>query len=468
MGIDLFAAETGFYLAELVTHFDDVLSPEIVDRVKAEIEVRIFQDYLARGDTYGWYQTRMNWNGVCNSSVGNAFLLLEEDTDRLAEALEMVLRGLEVYLEGGFEADGGSTEGVGYWSYGLKNMICFSEMLRQRTKGRVDLLSSVDKLKKVAVYPLKVMLSPGRFANFSDSDERTSFSPGVVSRLAERTGQPEARKVLAGPGAQTTLPWRLPMALRTMLWWDGEHPSDVTIGDAQLPEVGIARLVAEMPTGMPVVVAFKAGHNAENHNQNDVGSFIVHVGGETVLCDPGRGLYSRQYFSDARYENVFANSYGHNLPVVAGELQAAGREYAGKVLAFEPGAEPKAIEAEIAEAYPVESLQRLRRTLSLVSEGDRAGTVTLTDAFELEGEGASVQEALVTWLDVEVDGATAVIHAADCDVVLAIESPEGAAFDLEVLAEASEANRKPGILKRLTVDLDPQSQPEFVVSLVCG
>jgi hypothetical protein len=138
------------------------------------------------------------------------------------------------------------------------------------------------------------------------------------------------------------------------------------------------------------------------------------------------------------------------------------------VLAFEPGAEPKAIEAEIAEAYPVESLQRLRRTLSLVSEGDRAGTVTLTDAFELEGEGASVQEALVTWLDVEVDGATAVIHAADCDVVLAIESPEGAAFDLEVLAEASEANRKPGILKRLTVDLDPQSQPEFVVSLVCG
>jgi hypothetical protein len=408
----------------------------------------------------------MNWNGVCNSSVGNAFLLLEEDTDRLAAALAMVLRGLEVYLAGGFEADGGSTEGVGYWSYGLKNMICFSEMLRQRTEGRIDLLSSVDKLERIAVYPLKVMLSPGRFANFSDSDEQTSFSPGVVARLAERTGQAEAIKVLAGSGAQTTLPWRLPMALRTMLWWDGDHAEDVTISDAQLPEVGFARLVAEAPAGMPVVVAFKAGHNAENHNQNDVGSFIVHVDGETFLCDPGRGLYSRQYFSDARYDNVFANSYGHSLPVVDGALQAAGREYAGEVLRFAPDADPKAIVAEIGDAYPVDALEGLSRTLTLDAEGDGAGTVTLTDAFAFGAEAGAVQGALVTWLDVEVEGATAVIHGTTCDMLLTIETPGGASFDLEVLSEASEANRKPGVLKRLTVDLDPHSHMEIEVQMV--
>jgi hypothetical protein len=310
------------------------------------------------------------------------------------------------------------------------------------------------------------MLSPGRFANFSDSDEQTSFSPGVVARLAERTGQAEAIKVLAGPGAQTTLPWRLPMALRTMLWWDGDHAEDVTISDAQLPEVGFARLVAEAPAGMPVVVAFKAGHNAENHNQNDVGSFIVHVDGETFLCDPGRGLYSRQYFSDARYDNIFANSYGHSLPVVDGALQAAGREYAGEVLTFAPDADPKAIVAEIGDAYPVDALEGLSRTLTLDAEGDGAGTVTLTDAFAFGAEAGAVQGALVTWLDVEVEGATAVIHGTTCDMLLTIEAPGGASFDLEVLSEASEANRKSGILKRLTVDLDPHSHMEIEVQMI--
>jgi hypothetical protein len=367
---------------------------------------------------------------------------------------------LEVYLEGGFEADGGSTEGVGYWSYGLKNMICFSEMLRQRTKGRIDLLSAVEKLERIAVYPLKVMLSPGRFANFSDSDEATSFSPGVVARLAERTGQSEAVKVLAGSGAQTTLPWRLPMALRTMLWWDGDPPADVGISDARLPEVGFARLAAELPDGQPAVVAFKAGHNGENHNQNDVGSFIIHVDGETLLCDPGRGLYSRQYFSEARYENIFANSYGHSLPVVEGALQAVGREYDGEILAFEPEGESKSIVVEIGRAYAVDALQGLRRSLTLDAVG-----VTLRDAFEFAGGPRTVQEALVTWLDVAVDGPSAVVHGETCDLLLAIEAPSNAVFELEVLAEASEANRKPAILKRLTVDVEDPSSIEIEVRM---
>ena len=36
-------------------------------------------------------------------------------------------------------------------------------------------------------------------------------------------------------------------------------------------------------------VALKGGHNAEHHNHNDVGSYVVALAGTTPLLDPGPG-----------------------------------------------------------------------------------------------------------------------------------------------------------------------------------
>jgi hypothetical protein len=468
--IDLFAAETGFQLAETIVLFQDRLEKEVIERVRREIERRIFQNYLAHHDEHWWFQGGNNWNGVCNGSVGSTFLILEQDTRRMAEALSLVLTGLEAFLNTAFESDGGSTEGVGYWHYGLMNVICFSEMLRQRTKGRVDVLS-VDKVKAIARYPLQMMLSPGHFASFSDSQEVHRFHPGIVARLAERTGQPEVRRLLVDPGAPAQLARRLPMALRNLLWWDGTYARPVSLGDAILPDAGVVRLVAETAGQMPVVIAFKAGHNGENHNQNDVGTFIVHVGGETFLCDPGRGLYSRQYFGAERYENVFASSYGHSVPVVDGQLQAAGREFEGQIVAFDPDQEPKPVVAEIGGAYAVDGLQSLRRTICLSARGEdggrvtSTGVVTLTDTFAFDVEPSRLQEAFVTWLDVRTEGNTAVLHGKERDLELTIETPAGAAFAVESLDGACKANAKPGVLKRLTIDLPPRRNVETSVAM---
>jgi hypothetical protein len=464
LSIDLFAAETGFQLAETLALLSGRLAEEVVERVEAEIETRIMARYLDEHEHYSWYKGYSNWNGVCNGSVGSTFMLLETDPDRLALALSTVLDGLEVFLDTAFEEDGGSTEGVGYWQYGLMNVIAFSEMLRQRTQSEIDILSTTEKLHKIALYPLRVMLSPGHFINYSDSDEHSSFHPGIVTRLAERTEQPQAKQILAGEGAQLDLPWRLCNALRTMLWWDGGHPQDVSLEDAYLPAAGAVRMVAETAHDTPVSVAFKAGHNAENHNHNDVGTFVVHADGETYLCDPGRGLYSRQYFSPTRYENIFANSFGHSVPVVGGELQAPGREHAGEIQSFDVGAEPKHVMAEIGGAYAVDALQRLERTIRVATEGEVAGTVTLVDTFRF-AEPQEVEEAFVTWLEAEVEGNTARVHGDKHDLRLTIEAPEGATFSLASLEEASEENAKDGVLKRISAGLSPASSLEFRVRM---
>ena len=47
--IDLFAAETGASLAETVYLVGDQLAPEVVQRVRQEVERRIFKPYLAYG-----------------------------------------------------------------------------------------------------------------------------------------------------------------------------------------------------------------------------------------------------------------------------------------------------------------------------------------------------------------------------------------------------------------------------------
>ncbi|MDH7570271.1 MAG: heparinase II/III family protein, partial [Armatimonadota bacterium] len=443
MSIDLFAAETGFMLAEALQLLGDVLDQEVQNRVREEVERRIFTPFFRDYDRFAWARGPHNWNGVCNSSTAATFLLLQPGSDRTYEALEMALGGLAGFLKSAFEEDGTSTEGVGYWHYGLINFVALSEMLRARSRGAVDLLAA-PKLKRVAAYPAKLLLSGSRFAAFSDCPEEVLFNPGILARLALRTGEESLLDLLAPP-AHIGHDWRLPMMLRNLLWWDGRRPTEARLFDAVLEAGGVARLVSRTPGGVPVVLAVKAGHNAEHHNQNDVGSFVYHVGDETLLVDPGRGLYTRFYFGPQRYHNVFAGSYGHSVPRVNGAEQAAGREHAGKILSVVSDEEEKRVEIEFARAYPVPALQSARRRWILKADG----TLVLEDAFQFAGAAGEVEEAFVTWGEVEVEGGTARVRSHSRAVALTVVAPAGVCLEVERLEEASRANKKPGVLKRI-------------------
>ena len=452
--IDLTAVGTGINLTELLVLIGDRMAPEVVRRVREEIDRRIFEPYLAQDPSLTWFHGTNNWNGVCNGGIGAMFLWLEEDTARLAEGLALVLDGLDIFLRTAFEADGASTEGTGYWQYGLSNFIPFAEMLRLRTGGEIDLLG-LDRLADIAAYPLHVVLSPGRYASFSDCAPSISLVPGNLIRLAERTGVDALPSLLALP-APVSYGASLPLMLRTMLWWDGQRPASLEIEDAVLPKGEVVRLVTEPAGAPPLVLAAKAGHNAENHNQNDVGSFILHMDGEELLCDPGKGLYSRQYFSPLRYENIFASAYGHSVPVIGGQLQPAGREFEGDLVEVAP--DEKRVVIAFGDAYPVEALDRATRTLQMDPDAAPGGALWVEDRFHFSGEPLPVEEVFVTWADVELDGATVTLRGERADVTMTIESPEGAAFAVKALEEASLANKKEGILKRLTFNLSPAAQ----------
>ncbi|HPO15950.1 MAG TPA: heparinase II/III family protein [Candidatus Hydrogenedentes bacterium] len=445
--IDLFAAETGASLAHMLALIGDQLPKEIVERVQKEVKTRILDDYLAHGEGYWWGFGRNNWTGVCAGSVGETFLLLEEDPARLCQGIALVLKQLQRFIDVGFEPDGTCLEGIGYWNYGLSHYVIFAEMLWVRSAGKIDLLAQ-EKMKAIARYPLNVALAPGIFASFSDSHEGGYVKPYIAAKLAERTGVTGLRGL-----TRSITDNRVDYILCHLLWWDGTIDPFPALDDVILPESGLARLTGELG-GKPLTLAAKAGHNAEPHNNNDVGSFIVCVDGVVYLCDPGAGLYNRDYFSKKRYENVFANSYGHSVPRIAGQLQKEGKEFCGTL---EKTGE-KAIQITFNKAYPVSQLRSATRQIRL-----EQNVLALEDAFKSKAPGLDVEEAFVTWQAVEVNGNVARILSDKG--VLAIRAEEGV-FRAERLEEACKANHKKDMLTRITVayPASPERAARFVMT----
>ncbi len=471
--IDLFAAETGAALAETLYLVGDELAPEVRQRIRQDIERRIFTPYLAYGRLHWWFKGALNWNGVCNGSIALAFLRLEKDPETLAEALSMALEGFEAYIATGFEADGGSIEGVGYWNYGLMYFITVAELLREMTRGELDLLAQ-PRLRDIAAYPPALALAaPNRFVNFGDSTETQTLSAGAVNRLAERTGVGDLRALLVPLGGAHqseaghisgahakrfgyNFYSKLPIIFRVAAWWDCTQPAPtLEPRDIYLPDTGIIKFAGQTESGKPVLLVAKSGHNGGHHSHNDVAQFIVSVNGESLIPDPGRGLYSKDYFRQGRYQNIFNNSYGHSVPRIGGQLQAAGPEFGdthhfhGTIIDHGQQAHMKFAVIDFHAAYDLPDLQRARRRLDLDTQ---TGVVTLADEFAFAAPQA-IEEAFSTWSAVEAQGNTARVSGERAALTLQITEPAGAMFAVESLEDACRANLLDGVLTRLSVAL---------------
>lgn len=469
--IDLFAAETGASLAETVYLLEGRLAPEVVQRVRQEVQRRIFQPYLAYGRKHWWYKGALNWNGVCNGSIGLAFLRLEKDPQTLAEAIQQVLEGLEAYLATGFEADGGSIEGISYWNYGLMYTVTFAELLRERTGGEIDFLAN-PRLADIARYPLATALSPEIYVNFGDANEKVALQPGVVTRLAERAGRSELRGLLVSPDRLEGMgvsAAKLAIILRDIAWWDGKTSPfpQAAYQDFFLPEAGVAKFCGATPDGRKVILAAKAGHNDGHHSHTDIGTFIYHLNGDTLLCDPGRGLYSREYFRQQRYENVFNNSYSHSVPRIGGKLQAPGPEFGGRqqyhgtILTGKHGKTGKLIQIDFEHAYDLPELTKACRKFIFDPVG---GKTRLEDTFEFDAAALEIEEAFMTWNEVVLVGSQAILNSGCSAIALSITEPAGAAFTAQSLEAECRANQREGVLTRLAVLL-PAGSRRFVMEI---
>lgn len=350
--VDLFAAETAHALAEMLLLVGERLHPWISQRVRLEVERRMFVPVFDSERPFFWFSVENNWSAVCAGAVGMAALLLVEDQERLAWMQTKVVDGMESFLAG-YGDDGCCMEGAGYWTYGFGYYVYWAEMLHAYTGGKLDLLQD-GKIRRIAEYAGSVSLTLPACVNYSDCSPSMRLHPGLMSRLRQRIGA-SVPTVPLPPSFHDDHCYRWPHQVRNLLWTDeASLKGESSSGTIRFPDAGWVIDKRNTSAGLFAFSA-KGGTNAESHNHNDLGHFIVHVGGETLLTDLGPGVYTKDYFGPNRYAHLQTSSQGHSVPVINGQEQKEGHEHRAEILRSENDGDRLYFDLDLTRAYGEEA-----------------------------------------------------------------------------------------------------------------
>lgn len=420
--LDLFSCETAFALAEILWLLHGRMEPLVVARAGSEILERVLRPYASLSPIYGWETAEMNWAAVCAGSIGAAAMYLIEEDETLCPILQRTLDTMSCYHDG-LQDDGYCLEGLGYWNYGIGFYTYFSSLLLQRTAGKFDLMADA-KFKAAALFQQRGLLPGGQPIPFSDVSPHYRYSPGLTQKLAELFPEEVTlppRQLAAGLFDECS---RWVPLVRNLLWSDPEYSGEKEKAPENtfyyFKESGILVSSAAHKERTASFCA-KAGHNGEPHNHNDLGSFLIALNGEPVLTDPGRGLYSKEYFSEKRYEVLANGSQGHSVPIIEGHYQAEGKAHRAEVLAASRGETEDLFELEFAEAYGEDAhLLSLRRSFRF----DKSSFgLTIADQFRFSRTPASLVERFVTFLPPDqADENTVLLHGKAADAELRFEA----------------------------------------------
>jgi hypothetical protein len=379
--IDLFAAETAQTLAEILSLLKDKLSVAVKNRCRNEIQRRVLQPFASRTQPYHWEQAHSNWCAVCAGSIGMAAIYLIEDEEELCTLLGQLVSVFSNYLDS-FSNDGACLEGLSYWTYGMTYFTAFLELAEARLEIPFDFLSD-EKIKQIAHFPQKCCLREGYTISFSDGSIQDKLSVGLACKLHEWYGSGVPGTTYAAyPKDDECHRWC--RAVRDVAWtkpdWIGTQKESHSVF---LPDAQWAVLYGKTS----IRAAIKGGNNAEPHNHNDIGSFLVLKRGEELISDLGAGEYTKEYFSDRRYDMFCNGSQGHSVPIINGAYQCAGSGF--RADAFEKGTENQ-IGLQFRHAYEG-AADLVRRCIKM--QGDM---LFLEDTFAFEGGDNQIVERMIT------------------------------------------------------------------------
>lgn len=421
--IDLFACETAQTVSELCSLLNERLSKKCLQRVKTEVEQRIFEPFYESEIPYAFWETcAENWNSVCAGSIGSASIYWMKDTPkRLETCLKRIMTALKNYLNG-FGDDGVCMEGLDYYTYGMTYYTGFAAQLKEYSKGKYDLLAS-EKMKKIALFYQSCFFEGGRTVSFSDGSKDSYFKVGLACFLAQNfQGVTVPNLKMAGTFDSDSC-FRFMACYRDIIWTK-----------EYLEKLNSLPLKSEIQTSTEIVVfpisqwcicqgafqsgmAVKGGTNQEPHNHNDVGSFFYVLGSDMLLEDLGAGEYTADYFGEKRYDIFCNSSFSHNVPILCEIGQSAGANY--RCQEFIADGEGK-VKMRLEKAYSVLGLTSFWRTLFF---DKKTGILKIEDKFLTEKE-LSITENLVTKYPIEIFKNTIRIQGKEtaCKITIDLDS----------------------------------------------
>jgi len=305
--IDLFAAETAATLSEILKLHSDKISLMLQAHLVKQIQERVIRPFLEH--PWEWEHSKGNWCSVCSGAIGMAALLLPENSNK-QQILDRVDKNLTYYISC-YGDDGASKEGIGYWGYGFGYYIYYTAMRKELDPGYQQSEELQNKIRRIAEFPQLVQMSERTYIPFSDASECTVLPTGLLSYLVKEYG-------VKPPLVRSITPFDFEDCYRFAhisrnLWWTDQQIFHQEKVDQTIFLADAEWLIQKKDD---YFFAVKGGNNQEEHNHNDVGSFVVALGGELILTDLGAGIYTADYFSTKRYEYPHTRSYWHNLPII--------------------------------------------------------------------------------------------------------------------------------------------------------
>lgn len=426
--VDLFAAETSALLAW--THYLlaaplSQVSPLVPTRIEREVQARILTPALKRDDFWWMGFTGRevnNWNPWINSNWLASVLLTEADQSRRIASVAKILRSLDRFIVP-YPADGGCDEGPSYWTRAGASLYDCLELLYSASGGKINVYAD-PKIQNIGRFIYRAHIAQAYYVNFADAPALVSPDAALVAGYGQRIGDQAMLAMGAwledrsrqspghqDPGDDLTRALRN-LFQRIMDKGNGPStsfpiplsptPSAPLLRDVYLPDLQFmaARDQAGTPNGL--YLAAKGGHNAESHNHNDVGHFIVYRDSQPLIIDIGVETYTRKTFSPQRYEIWTMQSAYHSLPTIDGIMQAPGREYAARAVTYQADEASATFTLDLAGAYPPEAhLLTWKRTLTL----QRGRLVELSEAYQFSESPSNLTLSLMTPCKVDLSTA---------------------------------------------------------------
>ena len=417
--VDLFAAETGTYLAWVDYFLGDKLdsiSPQIRKRIYYETNNRLFKPLMTK--PHGWMTTNQNgrapnnWNPWICSNWLNTALLLEKNDEQRATMTHKILKVLDEFLNP-YPNDGGCDEGPSYWGAAAASLYDNLSMLNHATNNAFQYTYGDEKIKNMGKFIYRAQISDDYFLNFADADPQPKMSANMIYRYGKDIKDPammkfgayyrEQENILAGSFHYFRKLYALFIQDEFQKAEKGlPLPKDVWLPDLQ---VMVARDQDGTTDGF--YVAAKGGHNDESHNHNDIGNFVVYYDGQPLLIDVGRGTYTRKTFSDKRYEIWYNCSDYHNAPTINGKTQLPGKQFKAKEVSYKSTKSTAQFVLDIGQAYPEEAaINSWKRTVRL----NRGNNVSLTDVINLKHADAVNQHLMTCYPSEVIEPGKLVIH----------------------------------------------------------
>lgn len=411
--IDLGSGNYGSMLAWVYYFFHDTFdkaNPVISLRLRHELQERILDPYM-ENDREWWMAFHWkpgeiinNWNPWCNSNVLQCYLLLEEDREKLTDAVWRTMQSVDKFINF-VKSDGACEEGTSYWGHAAGKMYDYLQILSDGTNGKVALFNN-PMIRRMGEYISRSYVGDGWVVNFADASAKGGGDAPLIYRYGRAVGSEEMMQFAAYllKGKRPTIPlgndvFRTLQCVLLNKGLEQTRPAHNVPACTWYPETEFCYLT----NNSGWFLATKGGFNNESHNHNDAGTFSLYINNTPILIDAGVGTYTRQTFSSERYSIWTMQSNYHNLPMINGVPQRFGQEYkATNVVCKE---KQRFFSADISTAYPEEAaVNSWIRSYKLENK-----RLVITDKFSLKETRAANQVNFLVWGDIDISKAGKVI-----------------------------------------------------------